>query len=354
MDDQRFDNLARALAGGASRRRVLRGMLGGTAAAVMALARGSRAGAQEGTLAPGAACSSTSQCSQAGGPVSCADNGYANDGALNCCRTSGGACADATSSADCCGGLYCRNGVCTDLSVSGELPPGSYCTATSQCSQAGGPAICADNGLASDGALNCCRTAGGVCDSSAVCCSGLLCAGGVCSGNGAPAGTVQLGAACTATTDCAASTSGSVICASNEIEADGALNCCLEEGGACGSTSSLCCGSLFCVGGVCGQAAAGNLAAGAICTATSECSQDGGAAVCADNGVSGDGALNCCRLEVAVCASDAECCAGLVCGDNLIAEDGALTCCRPQASACGSDAACCGSNVCVGGVCQAA
>ena len=282
MDSRRFDNFVRAMAAEAPRRRVLRGLLGTAAGALLARGRIGGAAAQDGTLQRGAACTSTAQCSQVGGAVVCADNGYADDGALNCCRNAGGACTDVTYSADCCSGLYCRGGVCTDLSVTGELPPGSYCTATSECSQASGPAICADNGIASDGALN----------------------------------------------------------------------CCFGEGVACSGNHALCCGGLFCVDGLCAPAPFGDLQAGDICTATIECSQAGGPTVCADNGLSGDGELNCCRLEVSSCASDAECCAGLVCGDNFMADDGPLTCCAPAGGACGSDAACCGYSFCVEGICQ--
>lgn len=283
MDDRRFDSLTKSLAGGASRRGVLRGLVGAAVGAAVGLARGARAGAQETGLAPGSACSDASQCSQAGGATLCADNGYADDGALNCCRGAGGACVDATFSADCCSGLYCRGGVCTDLSVSGELPLGSYCTETAQCSQTSGPAVCGDNG----------------------------------------------------------------------VEADGGLNCCREAGGAC-SGDSVCCGGNVCTNGVCGGVAFGDAAAGAICTATVECSQAAGPTVCADNGYADDGALNCCRLETVACARDVECCAGLLCGDNGVAVDGALNCCAPIGGACASDYGCCGTNFCVDGVCQTA
>ena len=92
------------------------------AGAVTAHLRGRDTLAQDGALPLGAACTSTSQCTQVGGTTACADNGYVEDGALNCCRGAGGACFDTVYSADCCSGLYCREGVCTDLSVTGELP----------------------------------------------------------------------------------------------------------------------------------------------------------------------------------------------------------------------------------------
>lgn len=250
MDSRRFDQITKTLAGEVSRRSVARGLLGVAAAGIAAGVRGRRAAAQE-TLPLGATCTTAAQCSQVGGPVDCGDNGYAADGALNCCRNAGGACLDATFSADCCSGLYCRGGVCTDLSATGELPVGSYCTASSQCSQVGGPVVCADNAVAADGELNCCRNAGGVCSGSAGCCGGLECLGGACAAAPAPAAGLTLGAACVATAECAPAAAGTVFCAANGISADGAFNCCLGTGGACGTDSTLCCGSNFCIGGVC-------------------------------------------------------------------------------------------------------
>src|SRR4051794_13478375 len=55
----------------------------------------------------GAECTSTSQCSQAGGSVVCASNGAPGDGDRNCCRNTGGAC---TADLQCCANLFCVNG----------------------------------------------------------------------------------------------------------------------------------------------------------------------------------------------------------------------------------------------------
>jgi hypothetical protein len=258
MDGRHFDAMARALADDRSRRAVLRGLLGTAAAGLLAGVRGRSATAQE-ALPPGAECTDDGQCSQVGGAVVCADNGYVADGELNCCRNAGGACSDETYGADCCSGLYCRDGACTDLSVTGDLPVGSYCTASSQCSQDGGSVVCADNDVTSDGALNCCRNAGGACSGSAGCCGGLTCQDGVCTGEATATATstptadgLPLGAACAATAECAPADNGAVFCAANGIGIDGALNCCLGTGGACGTTSSLCCGTNLCIDGVCG------------------------------------------------------------------------------------------------------
>jgi hypothetical protein len=261
------------------------------AGAVTAHLRGRDTLAQDGALPLGAACTSTSQCTQVGGTTACADNGYVEDGALNCCRGAGGACFDTVYSADCCSGLYCREGVCTDLSVTGELPAGSYCVSTSQCSQASGPTVCADNGIVEDGTRNCCLMEGGSCGGlDARCCYGLACAtDGICR---------------PISTSTATSTSGG-----------------------------------------------GTVAAGGACTSSSQCSAP---SICADNGLASDGTLNCCLTETRSCASDIECCAGLICGDNYNAEDGPLNCCAPAGGWCSSDATCCDLASCVNGICQAA
>jgi len=289
VDGRRFDEMARALAGTApgSRRRLVRGMLGAALAAV-ALGRGSRAGAQTASVPPGGVCASTDDCLQAAG----------------------------------------------ELTV-----------------------VCGDNGIASDGALNCCRNAGGACGGGAGCCGSLECIAGVCGGGGAapaaptdPGGSVAalpIGSPCTSVSQCLPSTSGTVLCASNTIAADGEFNCCLTEGGQCGGFDAFCCGDLLCVEGVCSaqDVVFGDVGPGGVCAGHVDCSQAGGPAVCE--------AGACCRLEVSSCASDAECCGDLICGDNQLAEDGALTCCSNLGGPCLSDAACCGDNYCIEGTCQA-
>ena len=288
MDDQRFDRLTRQIARGASRRGVFRAVAAAAAGALAVQVRGRGALAQDGTLALGAACTSAAQCTQSGGVTACADNGYPEDGALNCCRAEGGACFDTVYSADCCSGLYCREGVCSDLSATGDLPPGSYCVSTSQCSQASGPTVCSDNGIVEDGTRNCCLMEGGGCGSlDSRCCAGLVC---------------------------------------------GADGRCLPMNSTSGESG-------------------GTVAPGGVCTTSSQCS---GSSICADNGLASDGTLNCCLTESRGCGSDVECCAGLVCGDNYNAEDGPLNCCAPLGGRCSSDATCCNLASCRDGICQSA
>ncbi len=347
----------------------------------------------------GSECTSTSQCSQAGGSVVCASNGLATDGERNCCRNSGGACS---SDIQCCAGIYCVNGTCggstTGTTPSGGLALGAQCTSSSQCTQTGGSTVCANNGYDGDGPLNCCRNEGGSCSGvgySADCCGGLYCVEGRCINN-ASTGLLP-GERCSQTGQCSQA-SGAVSCADNGT---GTLNCCRGRGGGC-SADTQCCGNQWCQSGVCtdGTAASGgSIGLGGQCSATSECNQDGGSVACADNGIASDGPLNCCRYEGGACASGPGCCGGLectgnvctpiggttggttngatasgsvglggacasdgecsntggetVCRDNGIASDGAYNCCRYQGGACGSDSNCCVGLLCLGGVCSA-
>lgn len=270
MDERRFDTLTKQMASGASRRGVLRGLAGAAAAALVGAARGTRATAQESGFAPGSSCTDSGQCSQVGGTVFCADNGYTDDGALNCCRGQGGACSDVTFGADCCSGLYCRDGVCTDLSVTGDLPLGSFCSESAECSQADGAAVCGDNGVEADGARNCCREAGGACADDSVCCGGAVCSDGTC--GDAEFGDVAAGKMCTATAQCSQAV-GATICGDNGSAEEGSLACCRLETVACAQSAECCAGM-----------------------------------ICGDNGVSVDGGLNCCAPIGGTCASDFGCC----------------------------------------------
>ena len=387
MDHQRFDELTRALATGTSRRRVLKGIAGGAAAAIFGLGRSSGLRAQDAGEAPGDACTTattgmSAECSQVGGTTICGDNGFGRDGDLNCCRDQGGSCAV---DAGCCGAALCTNGTCGGGPAGGTVPLGAECTAPSQCSQLGGLATCADNGFSRDGALNCCRNLDGACTDPAQCCGIQACNNGVCGGTTL----VEPGGACTAASQCN-QTGGAVVCADNGYAGDGAFNCCRNAGGACNASgnSADCCGTNKCVGGVCtGGATTGDLALGASCTATTQCSQTGGAAVCADNGITTDGTSNCCRQAAGACTSAAQCCANLtctngacvsttapggtvtpggtctatsqcsqtggavVCADNGISSDGDLNCCRNASGACANGSGCCGSLLCTNGVC---
>ena len=277
MDDRRFEEWTRALAGGVNRRRVVAGLAGITAT----LFGGYRQGRAQGLLGPGEACTATEQCSQTGGPQVCADNGIADDGALNCCRTQAGACAQ---SADCCGLLTCLDG---------------FCVGDDEASPSGGQ---------------------------------------------------PLGGTCAATTECATVSGGRVICGDNGISEDGPLNCCLEEGSACTADAN-CCGAFRCTDGSCGTTGGGDLAPGEFCVSSAQCSQALGPAVCGSNASVADSPV-CCLEEASACSTDQECCGEAVCADNGIGGDGGSNCCGYAGTACAVDAGCCADLFCLSGTCQ--
>jgi hypothetical protein len=179
MEGRHFDELVRRLAGRDDRRRLLRGAAGATLA-LLAVRLPAGAAQQTGTIALGEACQRADQCLQdyMGSEIVCADNGVAKDGSSNCCRDDG--CC--TRDADCCGDRLCApsGDVCSYCA----LPPfpsrllGETCDANEQCvPSVVGPVICADNGIAKDGAKNCCFEAGGACAPGQhhVCCGDLRC-----------------------------------------------------------------------------------------------------------------------------------------------------------------------------------
>jgi hypothetical protein len=419
MEGNRFDDLTRALALGATRRATIKATVAGVLVAAFGLPR-RRASAQEGLVPIGGACSEFGadyECDQSGTrdggiPVICSDNDNAADGPYTCCRNAGGACG---SDLHCCGTALCVGGVCggsggTGGQLGGSRALGASCSATSECSQSGGSVVCASNGLSDDGAKNCCRNSGGACSTDLQCCAGYYCINGRCggeqSGGGSTSGSssgssgggnLAPGESCTASNQCSQS-GGSTVCGNNGIDSDGRLNCCRNEGGRCSDSvySSDCCGGLYCRDGVCkGLETDGSLALGAECTETAQCDQIEETTSCADNGIASDGALNCCRYARGGCGDDSHCCAGLLCvdyvcietggtsgggggggggrlslgavcetqsqcsqeggavacDDNGIATDGVLNCCRYEGGGCWDGAGCCVGLECIDGVC---
>lgn len=108
MDTMIFDHLARACASPISRRRAL-GAIVGMLALRSDLSRASANVTLQDHIALGGACTVSSECSQFqgcydAGPITCAENGIAEDGPLNCCLGEGGLCGN---NAHCCGSLLC-------------------------------------------------------------------------------------------------------------------------------------------------------------------------------------------------------------------------------------------------------
>ncbi|MFM9105773.1 MAG: hypothetical protein ACKOWF_03650 [Chloroflexota bacterium] len=244
------------------------------------------------------------------------------------------------------------------------LAPGEPCSFDGQCDQTQGPQICGDNGIAGDGPVNCCRLEPGSCREDSDCCGALLCTAGFCR-QPAGAGGLPLGAGCATSSDCAASPFGDVLCGDNLIPEDGPLTCCLDRGGAC-SADNQCCGEWDCRDGYCGGVTYdepalvnpdatvtpqdGDLAPGDACLASDQCSQALGPASCGSNG-SAAGAV-CCLAMASPCTDDLECCDDLICAENGVAGDGGLNCCGYANAPCQTDEGCCADLFCTGGICQ--
>lgn len=103
MDRDRFDHLARSVAGSASRRRLVRSIALGAIAGLFGRVRGVGAQAAPPGLPRGSACAAASDCQPgAATVVICADNGLTG---LACVATEFGCCAN---DAECAGALLCR------------------------------------------------------------------------------------------------------------------------------------------------------------------------------------------------------------------------------------------------------
>jgi hypothetical protein len=259
MDGQRFDTLARAVAGDRSRR----GLLGRLVGAVGLLALGRRTpdvAAQGGYLGPGEACYDDSQCGNTRySQMFCDNNGYDYDGPLNCCAYEGGYCY---SDEGCCGVASCITGSC--ISPPSDAGPGDPCQVNDECFALG--LVCDYVGLTGDS--RCCGYEGSSCDWDGECCGSLNCIAGVCRDPGANDSGLNRtgygfppGQACIADSQCDNSYPelGITYCADTGVvygAYGGTQHCCRYEGGSCGGPlsddHSLCCGNLLCLGGRCG------------------------------------------------------------------------------------------------------
>ncbi len=128
MDEQRFDSWVRSLANQRSRRRVMRGLLGGVAVLAAMRRGGSAVTARRGFSGPGDPCRHDDQCRAADTALVCAWNGFDYDGGLNCCAYEGGRCSD---DPGCCGLNSCNGGFCgASGNFSASAGDGGYATAS--------------------------------------------------------------------------------------------------------------------------------------------------------------------------------------------------------------------------------
>jgi hypothetical protein len=226
MDQQRFDDLTRAMAAGTTRRRALK-VFGGLAAGIGAMRFADRS-------------------ALAGG-----------------CEEEGNACA---SEADCCQGLFCSNFVCSSAEICGvagdpcpvDFSAGVRATLTPDCCTG---FVCGLGGVC----VSICAEEGDGCETSDDCCEDLVCSEGVCV---VPALCAEEGGSCEGDADCCEGICCAGSCRNIECcidEEDPNARCpegtsCFEgicdevicggEGAAC-DDSSECCGELVCYKGTC-------------------------------------------------------------------------------------------------------
>lgn len=188
MDDERFDGLARAIAGRGSRRAAVPRLAAVAVGAFLARMGPRDTAAQRWGVPLGGSCFDDSQCDQSAVDAPfravCAANGFDYDGPYNCCVGDDNRCwADE----HCCGGAYCLGGFCVTIPYEGFGPGGGVgslglgepCGDPAQCySGSGVEATCADNGVDPGGI--CCTFYGFPCASKRHCCGSLDCVGGVC------------------------------------------------------------------------------------------------------------------------------------------------------------------------------
>jgi hypothetical protein len=315
MDDQRFDDFARLIGSGSSRRRLLK-LLGGLFAGGAGVALGRNlSAAQETCIAAGEACA----CSDGvcGGSHCCTS--YCQDGV--CCDDGGGAC---TANIQCCGGS-CNDGFCC-------LSGAEECTDDGQCcngSCIGG--VCHAEGT--------CLPDDEVCGADFQCCSGLClrehcwsCADRACLDDG----DCCLGYACIG----AGESSAYGNCSSTGEPA------CAGEGEACDANPvpaadpyTLCCDGYVCANNIC-----------VVVTAPAECEVDADCVVGAAGDIEGG---ICCRgacRQIECCIEDADpnarCAEGATCFEGLC-----VFVCKGDAD-CTDGTCCCGDGTCHAACCN--
>ena len=186
----------------------------------------------------------------------------------------------------------------------GWVPIGGACFNTGQCIQDGGyiSIFCDDNGFAYDGETNCCRYQG-YCQADEECCGTSFCYQGQCTTVADDGYYRGPGEACSIDDQCRAA-SGALYCADNGF---GYTACCATYGDRC-ATDDGCCGSLGCLGGICGYGSAypdQGLPLGAQCSYATQCEGGGYYVDCAHNGRF---VPVCCLINDQGCSSDLDCC----------------------------------------------
>ena len=165
MDEQRFDNLVRRIAGSGSRRAMLRGIAG--AIAVATLGKRAQTVAAQGTLGPGDPCYDDSQCSglvMNYSPLFCDSNGFDYDVPLQLLPCEGGFCF---TDEGCCGTAACDINQRCSYTTS-YLGPGELCDNSLECNESVTGLSCDYEGMTDD--YRCCRYEGAFCSADIECC----------------------------------------------------------------------------------------------------------------------------------------------------------------------------------------
>lgn len=396
MDGNRFDALARSFASSQTRR----GLLGGSAGALLAAVAPGRWGVAAGRRLPGQICRTSGDCASGiCGPKDNTGRRRCSCGAASDCPVPSNACLAAT----------CVSGVCQTAPRTGEAcDDRNACTTNSTCDAQGGcvgtPVVCTaldqchDDGVCDPSTGACSnppKSNGTPCNDGDACSEGDTCLNGVCQGGTAktcPICQACSGGACQpSATDvrCDGVCSGGAClpacldvqalcdpsdnqCCNGRCEdvrtcgGEGAPQCCFSVQSPCSTTCDccdpyscvrgqccgnflnlpcddqrICCDGWQCLNGTCQLATC--LPAGEVCEPENpNCCEDQAVNCQAATGACGGG-TRCCHPSGGSCADTCDCCSGLICFGG--------ECCIGERQACTSSSDCCAPMSCRGGLC---
>jgi hypothetical protein len=355
MDDRRFDSLAKSLAQGASRRTVLKGLLGlsGVAVASGGLLTGqARAARRPNTPTPA--------------PIRCPGGQRASGNSCVCVDSNLSTCGPACCNDHVASGTQaysecCDNACCHGQCYGEELCcawPNLFCEAQNECCTPDKHQCCGSQGCCD---TECCPAANG----AALCCEGetpRCCAGDTC----IPAEGCCSDAECGGCQSCQ-----DHICVDNSDNCVGCLDCqqgsCLADDASCDDGDPCTIDTCNAADGSCAHTFDctlvddGSCCPGERCDATSGgcepivCAHIGEACTDPDDCCSkvctggGSGGRCICLPDGSLCESDAQCCEGGPCvrSDPTAQFGNCASVCNPVNAACATNGECC-STICSG------
>jgi len=335
MDDRRFDEMTRALAGGASRRRVLAGLAAGAIAALS----GGRVRAQENAAACAAIlCETNTKCCEVDGQGTCVPLDQP--------------CPPGSGGGEPCGTAVCGAGeFCCNFSCSICAPLGGACTQQA-CNDAGEPpapagepcnaVTCGVDEFCCNESCSICAPIGGFCTAQ-FCgdepeppagepCNGVTCGAGEFCCNESCSICAPLGGACTEQFCGEGEPCGDAVCGAGEFCCNPSCGICAPLGGAC--TQQACDDGPICApaGDTC-FGVIGGCCEGLVCTST-------------------DPATGVCAQPPATCRGDADCAAGITDPCTGATCDGGT--CLVTSVLCAPGFVCCGNGTCCAAECTTA